>query len=120
MQDVEEGQNDQDSPMFRCPHGTKYISEEADILKNAEFETGVCKIQNGMAEVMMAHEKVACEKLLLETDGDLSDTSEEEVTYEERLRRRRRKRENPSGYVTCDFILGSAAEVERLWSIATF
>ena len=50
------------------------ISEEPDIIKNAEFETGVCKIQKGMAEMMTAHEKVACEKLLLETDGDLSDT----------------------------------------------
>ena len=44
---------------------------------------------------------------------------EGEVEYEERLRQRKRQRDNPSGYMNCDFILGSAAEVERLWSIAT-
>ena len=69
---------------------------------------------------MTENEKTACARLLLETDDDSSESSDnEEVPYEERLRQRQRQRENPSGYMNCDFILGSAAEVERVWSIAT-
>ena len=69
---------------------------------------------------MTAGEKEACESLLVIDDGNSSGSDrEEEIEYEERLRRRKRQRENPSGYRNCDFILGSAAEVERLWSIAT-
>ena len=119
MQDLEDGCDNRNSKMFRCLLGTKYISKDADILKNVEFESGICHIQNGSTELMTENEKTACARLLLETDDDLSESSDnEEVPYEKRLRRRRWKRENPSGYLNRDFILGSAAEVERLWSIA--
>ena len=46
-------------------------------------------------------------------------TGKVEVDYEERLQKQKQQRDNPSGYMNSDFILGSAAEVERLWSIAT-
>ena len=53
-------------------------------------------------------------------DGNSSGSNQEgEIEYEERLRQRKQQRDNPSGYMNCDFILGLAAEVERLWSIAT-
>ena len=69
---------------------------------------------------MTDEEKEACEKLLVNEDGNTSGSDQEgEVEYEEQLRQRKRQRDNPSGYMNCDFILGSAAEVERLWSIAT-
>ena len=118
MQDVEEGRDNKNSVMFRCLLGNKYISEHANILKDPDFELGVCKIQEGLTDTMTEEEKTACEKLLLERDEESGESSEEELAYEERLRRRKQKRENPSGYMDCDFILGSAAEVERLWSIA--
>ena len=44
MQHVEEGRDDRNSKMFWCPLGTKYISEDADILKNVEFESAISKI----------------------------------------------------------------------------
>ena len=120
IQDVEEGRNDRNSVMYRCPLGKIYISEDAELLRDPLFESGVCKIQNGTTELMTAGEKEACESLLVIDDGNSSGSDrEEEIEYEERLRRRKRQRENPSGYRNCDFILGSAAEVERLWSIAT-
>ena len=120
MQDVEEGRNDRDSAMYRCSLGTKYIAEDANILRDPDFESGVCKIQNGMTDLMTDEEKTACGKLLLGGEEDSSDSDREgEVSYEERLRKRKRQRDNPSGYMNCDFILGSAAEVERLWSVAS-
>lgn len=36
----------------------------------------------------------------------------------ERLARRRKLIENDSNYVDCSFILGSVAEVGRMWSVA--
>ena len=88
-------------------------------MKNAAFETGVCKTQNGATNLMTEDEKQTCQRLLLVKDADLSDDAEEEVLYEERLRRWKWKWENSSGYRNAHCILGSAAEVERLWSIAT-
>ena len=117
IQDVEEGRNNRNSDMYRCPLGTKYIGEDAEIIRHKDFESGVCKIQNGSTELMTDEEKEACQSLLLETEED-SSSSDEEISYEERLRRRKMERENPSGFMDADFILGSAAEVERLWSIA--
>ena len=73
-----------------------------------------------MTETMADDEKKACRTLLVNDDGNSSSSDREgEVDYEERLRKRKRQRDNPSGYMNSDFILGSAAEVERLWSIAT-
>ena len=39
-------------------------------------------------------------------------------SYEELLQRRKKVKLNNIDYVNCDFILGSTACVERLWSIA--
>ena len=70
MQDVEEGRHDSNSEMYCCSLGTKYIAKDAEILKNADFETGVCKIQNGVTELMTEEETQACQKLLLVEDGE--------------------------------------------------
>ena len=120
IQDVEEGRNDQNFVMHCCPSGKNYISDDAEFLHDPLFESGVCKIQNGTTELMTVGEKEACKSLLVNDDGNSSGSDqEEEIDYEERLRQRKQQRENPLGYMNCDFILGSAAEVERLWSIAT-
>ena len=62
IQDVDEGRNDWDSAMYRFSLGTKYIAEYAEILRDPDFELGVCKIQNGMTDLMTDEEKTACEK----------------------------------------------------------
>ena len=56
MQDVEEGRHDSNSEMYQCSLGTKYRAEDAEILKNAEVEMGVCKIQNGATKLMTEEE----------------------------------------------------------------
>ena len=67
-----------------------------------------------MTDLMTDKEKTACGKLLLGEEEDSSDSDREgEVSYEEQLRRRKRQWDNPSEFMNCNFILGSAAEVER-------
>ena len=34
MQDVDEGRNDRNSVMYRCPLGKDYISEDAELLRD--------------------------------------------------------------------------------------
>ena len=84
MQDVDEGRNDRNSVMYRCPLGKDYISEDAELLRDPAFESGVCKIQNRTTELMTDEEKEACEKLLVNDDGNTSGSDQEgEVEYEE-------------------------------------
>ena len=68
MQHVKEGRHNSHSEMYHCTLGTKYIAEDTEILKKADFEMGVCKIQNGATELMTEEEKQACQKLLLVED----------------------------------------------------
>lgn len=42
------------------------------------------------------------------------------VIFAERLKNRRKRYEIQDDYINCDFILGSDAEVERLWSISKY
>ena len=87
MQDVEEGQNDRNYVMYCCPLGKDYISEDAKLLRDPAFESGVCKIQNWTTELMTDEEKEACEKLLVNEDGNTSGSDQEgEIEYEEQLR----------------------------------
>ena len=74
------------------------------ILRDPDFESGVCKIQNGMTDLMTDEEKMDCGKLLLGGEEDSSNSDREgEVSYEERLRKRKRQWDNPSGYMNCSF-----------------
>lgn len=116
-----------------CRFKPKRIKLDHDKLHtNAHFESGVCKIQNG--EELTADEAEACESLLLDGGNDDVEGGEEEeprrdepyVNVAERHRRKKEERAaaraakadgDQTGYGNVDFILGSAAEVERLWSL---
>ena len=70
---------------------------------------------------MTTDEKEACDELLLHAADDAAQppVNEAELSYLELYEllesKKSRQMEN---YGNCNFILGSAAEVERLWSIA--
>ena len=51
---------------------------------------------------------------------DASIDSFEELENEHSVNRKNRRTDDNPKYVNCDFIFGSCAEVERLWSIAKF
>ena len=78
---------------------------------------------------MTLAEKVACRSLEVGDDeiGEEVEAAEEEVqTLMKKLKEKKRKRKagefssKKSEYLNVDFISGSAAEVERLWSICKY
>ncbi len=89
-------------------------------MKYPDFENGVCKIQRGDHQSLTAEEIKACKVLLKECNTkDSVENGEENLSIAAMISTKKRKRECPEdGYIKCDFILGSAAEVERLWSKA--
>ena len=102
----------------------KRILPDGPLSPNADFESGVVKIQRKKIDDMTDVEKVAVESLLVaeveeaalanargsDNDGgilgNIMNDEEEE------------RSDVSSKYGNCDFIYGSCAEVERLWSIA--
>ena len=67
---------------------------------------------------MTAEEKAACQCLLKE-GADLAATSSAKLSVAEKLAARKAKKPRvASEYVNSDFIIGSVAEAERLWSEA--
>jgi hypothetical protein len=67
---------------------------------------------------MTFNEKEACKSLEAGEDGG-ADSDSEDMTFAEKIAAKKRQRLEKQ-YINCDFILGSVAEVERLWSIAKY
>ena len=118
--------NARDKPnafLYNCALDSIYINETSAKLHSPIFHAGVLKIQNGKTHLLTAEEKTACEPLLLLTDDEL-DTLEEsdpvELPFLERHKKRKIMEANSvnNEYRNVDFILGSNAEGERLWSKA--
>ena len=93
------------------------------------FESGVIKIQQNRSMQMNDLERDACIGLLendnsnveeeTNDDSDVIDLDEgDDVMKAVKDIKEKMETSNQSGYVNCDFIMCSAAEVERLWSIA--
>lgn len=122
VSDVRSGFNNIDSPFHLCFLKNKYIDSRSEILHDSCFESGVCKIQENRVAAMSEAERRACVRLL----HPVEDSGEEDVNvgtsmmeYKQRLHQwKRRKVMVDVGYLNCGFILGSVAEVERLWSVA--
>eukprot|EP00171_Calliarthron_tuberculosum_P023317 IDg23317t1 len=91
---VSQAKNNPMSPFYGCRLGEKYISNTSSIVADKYFEMGVVKIQMGKSIELTGREKSTAfaKKRKMENTGD--------------------------EYVNCDFILGSIAEVERLWSVS--
>lgn len=86
------------------------------------FEAGVVKIQNGNDMELSSDESEACQSLLLRCENDVGQVSSVALTMAEKLLAagKRNRMEASRKYRNCHFILGSAAEVERLWSICNY
>jgi len=79
-------------------------------------QSRVLKIQTNGARLMNADERDAC--AMLEKD-DIASDNDEPLTPEQMLSQAVNDDQVGNQYINADFILGSAAEVERLWSIAS-
>ena len=121
---VVNGQGEPGDPFEKCGLVVKYLSTDNGLSTMPAFETGVAKIQAGIIEEskMTAAEKNACKPLLRDqtVESDSSSESESENFLKEFEKSKKRKERESSGhmssYINCDFILGSAAVVESLWS----
>ncbi|GFH44601.1 hypothetical protein CTEN210_01075 [Chaetoceros tenuissimus] len=105
-----------------CPEQHKRLHPDAD------FERGVFKIQTKRINELTADERQACARLLVQREGEESDEEEESsndsdsddgaIATLQRQRERLGRQDDLPEYGDLSFILGSAAEVERLWSHA--
>jgi hypothetical protein len=123
-----------DHDLFGCELEMKYISDDANIIENADFERGVVKIQRGEACGLTDLERVAVSSLLRDAPAgaDAADSGAEQLDPDpallssptslakamDRKRKRDQARSGGDTYINCEYITGSVAEVERLWSLA--
>ncbi len=88
---------------------------------NPVFESAVVQIQKGFEDELTTEQKAAV-KCLLKSSVNAGQESEKEdvlaLTMLERLAKLRKKEVHNNKYIKCDFIFGSVAEVEYLWSVA--
>ncbi len=107
------------SPLYGCRLGSKYIANNSAIVESPIFERSVVKIQKGKAEELTEEEKLSV-TFLRKDDAPKSFVSQAamSMTMSERMAKKRKVISSRYEYVACDFILGSVAKVERLWSIA--
>jgi len=112
-----DGEDDPNSHWYESGFQDKYIASDSKKIHNPMFYNGVIKIQNGKQQ-LTAEEKAACQCLLKE-GADLAATSSAKLSVAEKLAARKAKKPRvASEYVNSDFIIGSVAEAERLWSEA--
>ncbi len=92
----------------------------SSIVHSPQVESEVIKVQMNQIHFMSSLGK----KRLLSPTTDSATTeshnqSSASTTMSELIALRKRKREvEPQKYINSDFILGSVAEIERLWSLA--
>jgi hypothetical protein len=104
--------------------GSVYIAADSEKLTDIAFENGVMKIQRGDTASLTPDKKIACKSLDAINPGDEELESEEPLSLSDKMKMKHRKRKagdlvngKKSEYLNVDYICGSAAEVERLWSI---
>jgi hypothetical protein len=121
--------------LYRCRLGTKYIAPDADIVPDALFESGVVKLQRGKVSELTEAEKAAIIHLKKPDEGAgggggggvaTSPSLLDSIRNHDARKRKRGEDDDAvdstdfGEYHNADFILASAAEVERLWSIAKY
>eukprot|EP00171_Calliarthron_tuberculosum_P023569 IDg23569t1 len=119
LEAVQNGRNDSSSAMFGCRLGSQYLAPDAATVTDPHFESGVVKIQNKHESTMTELEKNACKSLLMESSTSIGGEPPASSPIAAKLATGKR-RCMTSKYRNCGFIVGSAAEVERLWSVAKF
>jgi hypothetical protein len=121
IEDVENNKNTPGHPLHKCRLGTSKIAPNAAIVANPDFKQAVCKIQLKQFAAMTDSEKAAAAPLRRpQAQVAAESPGTGALSFQERLAKRLKTEEQDprDEYINCDFILGSAAEVERLWSIA--
>ena len=101
-----------------------YLDLSNPVFANAVFLRGVYKLQMKKANELTEAEKNAVLSLRARPairieSGEETGSAEGEDRYARLTRKvKKLKTDPPAEYTNCDFILGTAVEVERLWSLA--
>ena len=113
--------------MQNCRFGKEYISDDTAIAADPEFENGVVKMQSNNHQDMTDNEKRACSHLKVMSNSNINesfikyeDSEKSNYSFSEYLKQVELPdtTESESQYINFNFILGNAAEVERLQNTA--
>ena len=109
--------------MYQCGFQSKYIKPDSLIVKAKHFEAGVVKIQRGEYNQLSDDARIACESLLKPANATPAPAripNRPAMIEFEMLMQQTETDHNSVNcpYINSDFILASAAVVERLWSLA--
>lgn len=116
IEETELSQNIDGSPWHGIELGTKWIGPNSEKLSDQSFYSGVIKIQRKQFGDLTAEEKEAC--AMLRKDGLPPPAQQEQLSFQDRLMLHAEV--DSDEYYPVDFILGSAAEAERVWSEARY
>ena len=121
LEAVEEERNIRAAPLHGCKLDGKYARLSSTFVEYAAFEDGVTKIQNGETKKLSKVEKEAVKHLRrASNDEEIKHVATSSLSIHERLAKRRKLKGQLDEYVNRDFILGSVAEAERVWSVAKY
>ena len=115
---VKEDRENPNSDLFGCKLGNRCISEESQFVHSNTFESAVMKLQTKQAHNLTGEEREAI-MMLRETNITIAsgEANNSVPKMSERLAKRRKVNFLKEEYIYSSFILGSAAEVERVFSI---
>ena len=114
---VEDGRSNPDSILHRCKLGSRYIAHDSFIVHSRNFQNAVCKIHRNQVNLLTDPEKEAVRHLREDTTELPFQNFSNANSFKERIAKKRKIANNRTEYITCDFVHGSVAEVERLWSL---
>jgi len=117
---AKDGEDDPNSHWHESGFQDEYIASDSNKIHHPMFYNGVIKIQSGKQQ-LTAEERAAVQCLLVEGADLAATSSAKKLSVAEKLAARKAKKQRVSmfsEYVNIDFIIGSAAEAERLWSEA--
>ena len=126
----EDNQLDHNHDFYESTFVPKRILWDGSLSPAKYFGSGVVKIQRNQVADLTDEEKEAVSSLLKPNCNIVDEViggrnnddydSFDELDNQENVARRYGPNQEDLRYVNCDFIFGSCAEVERLWSIAKF
>jgi hypothetical protein len=109
-------------PLKHCKLEDKWIGRDSAKLASPHFHNGIIKLQSKMTGALTEEEKEAVARLKTSsstTSTTSSDDSPGRFDMANRLAKRQKTAASVTdGYANADFVLGSCAEIERVWSSA--
>ena len=114
---IEKAKKKPDRKLHGCQLGDEYLRINSRLTVDPVFENAVVKLQEQQANQLTDAEKFVVQDLRKNVENSSDSEDDNDNSISKQLNKRRRFDENDQ-YMSADFVLGSIAEVERIWSIA--